>query len=250
MSLVVDGHRRLVDTHCHVDLFPDPKALVERLEREGVYTIAVTNAPSVFMYTYGLAKNCRFVRAAAGLHPELVSSHGGEIGRLWSLLEQTRYVGEIGLDYSILDKGVRGVQLDVFEQILDKCASYGDKVLTIHSRRSASDVISAVGPNYPGRVILHWFSGTRSELRRAISCGFYFSANLAMASSKSGAAIISEIPRDRLLTESDGPFVKVSGEPATPLGSNHVLEAVAGHWNVNKFDVQQVVFENFVRLVS
>src|SRR3954471_19043262 len=69
----------VVDAHCHIDLYQNPKAVVAQAEALAIRTIAVTNAPSVFTYTRDLTAGCRYVRPAAGLHPELVHSHGHEL---------------------------------------------------------------------------------------------------------------------------------------------------------------------------
>src|SRR5207245_3283641 len=75
------------------------------------------------------------------------------------------------------------------------------------SRRAADDVIDAIGTRFPAHVILHWFTGSLSTLERGVANGCYFSANIAMASSASGKRIVAAIPEDRILTESDGPFI-------------------------------------------
>lgn len=166
-----------VDAHCHLDLFPDPVALLRRIDERRVHTIAVTNAPSVFAHTERLALGSRYLRAAAGLHPELVATHGGELDQLWPCLERTRYVGEVGLDYSTNDAALRTRQRAVFDKILERCAALRDKTITVHSRRASSDTIDAIGERYPGKVILHWFTGTRREVERAARLGLYFSIN-------------------------------------------------------------------------
>ena len=58
-----------------------------------------------------------FIRAAVGLHPELVRTHGGEVERMSQMLDETRYVGEIGLDYTTPDKEERRRQQEVFAEI-------------------------------------------------------------------------------------------------------------------------------------
>jgi TatD DNase family protein len=160
-------HQSFVDTHCHIDLYENPAAVIAEAEAERVYTIAVTNAPSVFHHTTLLVAHTRYVRPAVGLHPQLVHSHGHEVKHIRPLLRETRYVGEIGLDYITEDGAQRRAQREVLSQILDWCAEYHDKVLTLHSRKAASDVIKAIGPKYPGRIILHWFTGTTKELEQA-----------------------------------------------------------------------------------
>jgi TatD DNase family protein len=240
---------RLIDAHCHVDLFDNPADVVAEAEAAGIYTIAVTNAPSVFGHTAALVKDCRYVRAAAGLHPELVHSHGHQVVKVRPLLDETRYVGEIGLDYTTPDQLVQRVQREVLGKILSWCAEYGDKVLTLHSRRAAADTISAVGADYPGSVILHWFSGGTSELERAVSYGMYFSVNPAMVASKKGQSLISRMPADRVLTETDGPFVKQGAGPARPRHVQSAVEGLAALWHTSPEGARETVFANFKRLL-
>jgi TatD DNase family protein len=235
----------LVDTHCHVDLFPDPAAVVAECERERVYTIAVTNAPFVFKNSQDLAAGTKFVRPAAGLHPELIESHGGQIETLMDLLTETRYVGEIGLDYVVKNDGLQERQRVIFQRIISRCAELGNKILTIHSRRAADDVIAIIGENFPGRVILHWFSGSAKEAEAALAAGFYFSINTTMVRAASGRKIISILPKERILTESDGPFVREKGKGALPTSVESVVESLAEMWKVGAGDAGAIVFNNF-----
>lgn len=234
----------LVDTHCHIDLYKNPQCVVKELEREAVYTIGVTNAPFVFRNMVSLAANCRYVRAAVGLHPELAGTHGEQLNQFRSLLRETTYVGEIGLDYTTNDQSLRRKQRHILETILSWCADDKNKVLTLHSRRAASDVINAVGDHYPGKVILHWFSGNAKEIERAINYGMYFSVNPAMCKSQKGLSLIDRIPMDRLLTESDGPFACNS---ATSHAGNirQAVDGVSNLWKMSFEDAKNQIFRNF-----
>ena len=239
-----------LDSHCHIDLYPSPAAVVARAEEAGVRTIAVTNAPRVFAHTQGLVAGSALVRAALGLHPELVATHGRELDRLLELLPQTRYVGEVGLDFVTRDTDNRRQQSRVFEAILGRCAEAGDKVMTVHSRRAASEVIDAIGPSYPGVVILHWFSGSVRELTRGAAMGMYFSVNPAMTESVSGRKLIAAMPPDRVLTETDGPFVQRAGQAAEPSDVYGVLSYLAECWRCSAADAQARVNQTFVRAVG
>jgi TatD DNase family protein len=250
MSEQSAGVGRLVDAHCHIDLFSNPAEVVAEAEAAGVYTIAVTNAPSVFRHTADLVKDCRYIRAAVGLHPELVHSHGRQVENVPPLLKETRYVGEIGLDYSTTDQAVRRAQRDVLGKILAWCAEYRDKILTLHSRRAAADTIEALGENYPGGVILHWFSGSSAELERAICYGMYFSINVQMVGSQKGQALLSRMPVERVITETDGPFVKHGTQPAKPRHTQLVIEGLATLWHTSPDEAREIVFANFKRLLS
>jgi TatD DNase family protein len=240
----------LVDVHCHIDLFDKPPEIVRRSEENSIYTIAVTNAPFVFRNTERLTIGCKFVRAAAGLHPELVHSHGEQLADLRELIRKTRYVGEIGLDYSDSDKSVRREQRAILTTVLDWCAQEKNKILTVHSRRAVKDVISVIGSDYPGKVILHWFTGDADELEISASLGHYFSVNGAMLSSSSGRAIARQIPLDKILTESDGPFAKVAGKVLTPESVLSTLGDLASILNLPLDIVRAQVFSNFKNLLG
>jgi TatD DNase family protein len=235
---------RLVDTHCHVDLFPDPAALVTEIERSQVYTIAVTNAPSVFRWTAELARGSRYVRAAIGLHPELAAERAGELPLFWEALEQTRFVGEIGLDYAVASGEARRTQRSVFEQIVARCDALGDRILTLHSRRAADDTVELLGPRFRGVAILHWYSGSTKTLDRALGNGCFFSVNPAMARSDRSLTLMARVPRERVLLESDGPFVETDGRPATPADLGTVAFSLARLWGVTTEAARRQLHDN------
>ena len=235
----------LVDTHCHVDLFPDPAALVRDIERRGVYTIAVTNTPSVFLRLCEIVGGARFVRPALGMHPELVVERHRELPQFGQLLARTRYVGEVGLDYQTTVESERALQRRVLATIIEQCDAAAGKVVTVHSRRAAEDVVSAFGERFHGTYILHWYSGGVKALRRAIANGAYFSFNTAMMQSERGRAFASEVPRERVLTETDGPFVTVGGKAAEPYRVGDVIEGLARIWGATSEEARSTVYDNF-----
>ena len=240
----------LVDAHFHLDLCKDPAAVLSQCEMLGIFTIAVTNAPSVFPHTEQLAAPTKHVRAAVGLHPELASSHFHELPDLLRLVEQTRYIGEIGLDYGTPDPSIRQRQREVFEAVLRRAADFGDRILSVHSRRAANDVIACVGTAFPGTVVLHWFSGSRRELYAGLQAGYYFSVNSAMVKSEKGRRLVREIPSERLLTETDGPFVEVEGRPAVPSDVGSIIDGIAQVWEVDRTVVASTILANLRTVVE
>ncbi|KQN16120.1 Qat anti-phage system TatD family nuclease QatD [Sphingomonas sp. Leaf28] len=221
---------RGVDFHCHLDLFPDHEAAIERAEKASIYTLTVTTTPRAWLRNHSLTRDRRFVRAALGLHPQLVGERENELALWEHHLPETRYVGEVGLDagprfYKTLD-----AQKRVFRRVLECCADAGDKVLTVHSVRAATpvlDMIETFLPSGRGKVVLHWFTGSRSEARRALELGCYFSVNAAMAAKDRGRELIGTLPSDRVLTETDGPFTQGEDGPAQPNDVRSVVAAIA-----------------------
>jgi len=236
--------------HCHIDAYDDPASVVAEAEANLIYTVSVTNLPSAFERMESLVQGHEYICPALGLHPQNAFRRHFELERMWSLLDRTRYIGEIGLDYSTPESADKQVQRYVFQRILEHCSSAGDKVLSVHSRRSAADVISAIGGKYPGTVILHWFAGPKRELERAISYGYYFSVNPAMARTDRGMSLIRAIPRERFLTETDGPYVKVNHRPVRPRDAHSAALLLAGLLNMDPQELATMVYQNFRQLLG
>jgi TatD DNase family protein len=220
----------LVDLHCHLDLYPDHAQAVRQCEEMGVFTLAVTTTPKAWPRNNELAEKTRHVRAALGLHPQLVADRASEISLWEELLPQTRYVGEVGLDASPRYYKSFDLQKEVFARILRACARADDKILTVHSIRSAKAVLDMMEAHLAhslSRVVLHWFTGTASEARRAIDMGCYFSINAEMLVGDKRRKLVSTLPRERLLTETDGPFTKVNGRASRPDDVQIVVDELA-----------------------
>ena len=247
------NHRRLVDFHCHLDLYPDHAGGVAECERQGIFTLAVTTTPRAWPRNHELASPTKHVRAALGLHPQLVKDRANEI-ELWrEYLPHTRYVGEVGLDAGPRHYASFDMQKRVFETILRECANRGEKILTIHSVRAVRavlDMIEAFLPQPRGSTVLHWFLGSRSEAQRAVSLGCYFSINREMLRNDNHSALIASLPLDRLLTETDGPFVKIDGRDARPSDVSETIEELAQARSMPASEVAEVILHNLKRLVS
>lgn len=207
----------MIDFHCHIDLYPDPSAILEGIDARGTYVLAVTTTPKAWRGTKKLVGTRKRVRVALGLHPELVAQRHGEVALLCGLLPETRYVGEIGLDGSPRHCDSMNQQRAVFDRILQACAAHGGRIMTIHSRGAATLVLDALEQHRDAGVpILHWFSGTSRELERAVAMGCWFSIGPAMLRSRRARELVSNMPLDRLLTETDAPFARDGGNPLMP----------------------------------
>lgn len=236
-----------IDAHCHIDLFSSPIDIASNLQ--GMKVIAVTNTPSSFNKIQSQMAPFNSVNVALGLHPEYANSHGNELSLFFEQLKQAQFIGEIGLDYVTKDASERRVQRQVFSQILDHCAFAKGKILSVHSRRATTDVIDAIGMNYPCKVILHWFSGSLTELEKALNYGMYFSINNAMLSSNLGKELIRKIPTSRVLTETDGPFTNdEKGNPATPLCIEKVVSKLARIWEMDSSEAKVIISSNYSSL--
>ena len=241
-----------VDFHCHLDLYPDHEAAIARAEAARVYTLSVTTTPRAWPLNHELTRDTRYVRAALGLHPQLVAERTGELP-LWERhLSEARYIGEVGLDASPRFYKSLEAQRHVFRTVLVRCAEAGGKILSVHSVRSIPavlDMIERYLPRDRGVVVLHWFTGSKSEARRAAALGCYFSVNVEMVRSDRGRALVAELPMDRILTETDGPFTHIDGHPAEPSDMHVTNDVIARVRNVPSHEIARKVQVNLKALL-
>ncbi len=242
-----------VDFHCHLDLYPDHEALIAESDHERVATLTVTTTPKAWPKNRELAARSTHVRVALGLHPQVIAERAEEVSLLEKYLPEARYVGEVGLDagprfYRSLEQQER-----VFERVLRACAEHGGKILTVHSVRAVPKVLGHLEAHLPqgrGHVILHWFTGTAAEARRAAEFGCYFSINAQMLRSPKRRELVAKLPGDCLLTETDGPFVQVEGRAIRPRDVAATVTELAAIRSVPEFQMQKIILENLTRLVT
>lgn len=195
----------IIDTHCHFDMMPNPEAYIESKELAGDIIIGMTNLPSHFMMGLPHLKSYKHVRLALGMHPLLAAENMNELTLFRQLLDQTSYIGEIGLDFSNEGNNSKIEQVFLLREILSSLKGK-KKVISVHSRKAEKILLGLLCEHNIQNVIFHWYSGSLELIPSIIERGYYFSINESMCSSQNGRSIISMIPHDRVLTETDLPF--------------------------------------------
>lgn len=244
----------MIDFHAHLDLYPDPKLIVKEIVERGIYVLSVTTTPSAWKGTSALATAMpgSRIRTALGLHPQIAHERVGELPLFDLNLHETMYVGEIGLDGAPEFKQHWKTQLAVFDHILNACSLVGGRVMSIHSRRAAPAVLDrlAACPG-AGTPILHWFSGGKRDLQLAIALGCWFSVGPSMLVSEKARALVRDMPRDRVLTETDGPFAQIGGVSAKPWDVSLATAQLADLWGgITQEETEQQLSSNLRRLAA
>ncbi|HZZ93010.1 MAG TPA: Qat anti-phage system TatD family nuclease QatD [Usitatibacter sp.] len=242
-----------VDFHCHLDLYPDFEALVAECEAQRIFTLGVTTTPAAWPKNRALTTSTRYVRSALGLHPQLVSVRADEVSLWDQYFDEARYIGEVGLDFGPQYFKSAKQQRDVFEHVARQCARAGNKILTVHSVRAATAVLDTIETYLAksgSRVILHWFTGTAREAARAIELGCYFSVNQAMLDKPRNRAIVTALPLERILTETDGPFTTAGRTPARPSDVETAVTRLSEIFALTCSDMAGAIRNNLRTVVS
>lgn len=237
----------MIDTHCHIDLYENPLAVAAAAEKLAVKTVAVTYLPSHFLLASKHLAGFKHVRPALGLHPLAVKDHERELGLFEECFSSAEYIGEVGLDFSGANKASKLAQEKSFATVLD-CIKRVPKFVTIHSRGAEDAVLGMLRKSGVGSVIFHWFSGSKRQLGKLLDAGNLVSVNTSMAATVKWAEFLTYVPRSAVLTETDGPFVKVGGRPVVPADVSRVISWLSVSWKLSPATVIKQIADNFDRL--
>ena len=236
-----------IDMHCHLDLYPNPFKVAGECKARGTYVLSVTTTPKAWEGTCKLAEGSSRIRTALGLHPQLAHQRKNELDLFDSLLPKTKYIGEIGLDGGKAFKDHWDIQLKVFRHILQSVNRAGGRILSIHSRASAAPVLDELAKS-EGIPILHWFTGSVGQLKKAIDLGCWFSVGPAMLKTNRGVSLVERIPANRILTETDGPFGNINKHPLLPWETEIAEEQLSKIWRCPLQEVRNQLSLNFKTL--
>lgn len=167
------------------------------------------------------------------------------------LLPEARYVGEVGLNGGPDCRPFWQDQIEVFDHVLASCSKVGGRILILHSRAAAKDVLDALERHSGyGAAVLHWFTGPQRGLSRAVQMGCWFSVSGAMLRSQKGRKLTARMPPHRVLTETDGPFGMVSGKPLQPGECAGAIRVLAQLWQLSEATTQENIVASFRELTS
>lgn len=251
----------LVDSHCHLDFDDfegDLEEIIARAKENGVTTILnAGNNIGELENQLALSEKYPFIYTAVGVHPHNASEY--EQITAQDIIDQTHHkkvvgIGECGLDY-YYDYAPRDTQIRIFKEQI-KAAQETGLPLIIHTRDADDDTINILGEAYKQKEFsgeIHCFSSSKALADFALSIGFYISASGIITFNKSGDLrdIFETIPFERLLVETDAPFlapVPMRGRRNEPSFVLHTAEKLAQIRDISLEKLAEITSDNFFRL--
>jgi TatD DNase family protein len=246
----------LVDSHCHLDNYENLPAILANAHAAGVdklLAIGIGDGPETMHRALDLAHAHPQIFATAGIHPQEAHQATPEaLAKLTTLAQDPRCIaiGEIGLDYYHLDNPDIPTQQAAFIAQM-QIAAAARKPITIHCRTSElatpaakakygaadawEDLLHLIRQYWtptglPG--IMHCFSGNEDQAARSLAAGFYlsFAGNVTYPKSTTIQAVAATAPSDRILIETDAPFlapIPLRGQTNEPAFVAHTARFVA-----------------------
>lgn len=252
----------LVDSHCHLD-FPDfaegLDEVVERARRAGVgRMVTIGTYVSRFDAVLRVAEAYDDVLCTVGVHPHNAAEEaaGSPVARLVELAAHPKVVGigETGLDY-FYDKSPRDAQQDSFRRHIRACLETG-LPLIVHTRDADADIMSILREEASGaglRGLMHCFSSSAQLADEALDFGFYISLSgiITFKNTEALRATARRVPLDRLLVETDAPYlapVPKRGKRNEPAFVVHTAAALAALLEIDPAELAARTTANFFRL--
>lgn len=250
---------KLIDSHCHLDFegladrLPAVLAAMVANDVAGCMTIGVTleEAPQVL----AIAHAHPHVFASVGVHPEYADHREPDVATLCELGSDAKVlaIGETGLDYH-WHKDRPEWQRERF-RVHIRAARALKKPLVIHTREAAEDTLAILKAEGAAEVggVLHCFTESLDVARAGIELGFYISLSGIVSFKKAEQVheVARGIPLDRLLVETDAPYlapVPYRGKPNEPAYVKHVAEAIADLRKISLEEVAAASSRNFLNL--
>ncbi|MEQ1753188.1 MAG: TatD family hydrolase [Micropepsaceae bacterium] len=253
----------LVDSHCHLD-FPELSReldqVVQRARANGVGTmLTIGTRLDRFPGVRAIAEKYDNIWCTVGVHPhEAASEPISEPQRLLEHVNHPRVVGigEAGLDY-FYEHSPKNDQIRNFRAHIAASRDCG-LPLVVHARDADDDLCSILKEEYdngafPG--LIHCFSSTRQLAETALALGMYISISGIVTFKKADElrAIVQDVPLDRLLVETDSPYLSPiphRGARNEPSFVKHTAETVARLKNIEVEKLGDQTTENFFRLFT
>ena len=252
-------YSNIFDTHAHYDdsrFDEDRDALLSSLSEKGVSHIINCGCDlKSSLTTLALAEKYDFIYAALGVHAhEAEEATEDDLQKIAELYKNERVVavGEIGLDYHY-DFSPREKQIEIFERQI-KLANELDLPVIVHDREAHEDTMNLL-KKYKPKGVVHCFSGSAESAKEIVKLGMYIGIGGAVTfkNAKKPVEVVEYLPLDRLLLETDAPYMTPVPFRGTRCDSAHIEYTAEKIAEIKGIDVQELIDicnENAKRLFS
>ena len=210
----------IYDAHVHLGFAQDARGLAERALERKIGAFCCTVTPQEFLTLEGQLDDQPHIQLGLGLHPWWIGEQHHQLDDFMALLPQKQVVGEVGLDFSDRFQTSEEAQLLALGEILRACSEQGSKVISLHCVDAYDEMLGLLFSTDVAETchcIFHWFSGSSDQLQSAIKLGCFFSVSERMLDTKRGRSYVAQIPRERLLIETDAPRVDALADDFEPV---------------------------------
>ena len=252
----------IIDSHCHLEHEPmisNLKDVIDRANKNDVkYFLSISTTNESFDNILKIVKNYKSVYGTYGIHPHETKNYqkitSNQIIQKTQLSKKIIGIGESGLDF-YYEHSDSLVQKKIFIAHI-KAAQILNIPLVVHTRSAETatyDILKSEKKNKDFKVLIHCFTGTKAFAHKLIDLGCYISASgvITFKKSKELADTFLSLPIDRLLVETDSPYLSpepLRGKPNEPSHIIHTINFLANLKKVDPLDFAKKTSSNFFKL--
>ena len=252
---------KIIDSHCHidrVDLDSFGGSIESMLKHASEFSVdeflCVCIDLEHFDEVHDLALSYPNIYSSVGVHPTETNCKDPSVDELLVYAKSDRVIaiGETGLDYFHVKKDDADWQRDRFRRHIN-ASNISEKPMIIHTREAKEDTIKILNEEKAEAGVMHCFSEDWDTAKAALDLGFYisFSGILTFNSAKDLREVAKKVPADRLLVETDSPYLTPTpfrGRPNSPAYTYYVVEKLAEIRNTTIEEIAETTSKNFYSL--
>jgi len=243
----------MIDVHCHLeqkDYEKDRDEVIERCKKELKAVITCCCHPDDFGLTMRMVEKYKnFVFATVSIHPEYIKEiEDLKIDEFFKKIEENKEkivgIGETGLDFIIEETEWRGKQKELFIKFIDLAKNL-NLPLIIHARKAFAETIEVLEKFGTKRVLMHFFT-VKKLLPKIIKNGWSISVNTTLLHSKTIKKIVRDLPIEKIMTETDSPWLGPDGKRNDPTEVKFVVKKIAEVKKINFGEVDKITTQNAI----
>ncbi|VYT84008.1 TatD family deoxyribonuclease [Clostridium tertium] len=242
-----------IDCHTHLDSFKENiEDAIKEINDNKILTLANSMDIESYIKNKEYSRFSEYIKPCFGIHPWRASEYKGSLEELIPYIEDSEIIGEIGLDFLwVEDKSTFEEQRKIYNFILKESIKR-NKVVSLHTKDAEEEVYESLKRYNYNKVIVHWYSGDIKTLEKFIKHGCYFTISVDIGYSDRTKEILTMIPKDKLLLETDGPTALewINGEYGYPSEIIKVYKKVATIKGYETEELINIVQNNYYNLLG
>lgn len=253
----------IIDSHCHLnmkDFSHDLPNIIENAKNHNINgMLTISTKIEEFKNISNIAKKNRNIWYSLGIHPHNVNDNFIKLNEAVNSFKQDKKfigIGETGLDY-FYENSSRELQIQSFINHIE-LSRRTDLPIIIHTREADTDTISILKNEYkkkPFKGLIHCFTATEELANEALNLGFFISISgiITFKNAKVLRDIVKKIPLDRLLVETDAPYLSpepLRGKRNEPAHVRYTANYLADMYNIPANELHEITTNNFFNLFT
>ncbi|MCD5396492.1 MAG: TatD family hydrolase [Candidatus Pacebacteria bacterium] len=248
----------MIDVHCHLeqeDYQKDRGKVVEGCKKELRAVIDSCCHTQDFDIGLELAEKYKnFFFLCVGIHPTYIEEISDkETKKAFDWIEKHKDkivgIGETGLDFKVAkEEPQKEKQKNLFLKFIDLARSL-DKPLVVHSRKAFFDSVEILEKTGAKKVLMHFFTEPKL-VPKILENGWFVSVNTTLLTSKDIKKIVKELPLERIMTETDSPWLGENGKRNDPRRVKPVIEEIARLKNLSFEEVDEITTQNAIKFFN